>query len=94
MFVFIILVLFSALALRVSAQSVQERWRFPEAPDHTTTVTMGENVTISWSRNLLDEFQTWCASCNVDQLDLCVQPEFNQNIDYIIGSPFSSNTRR
>jgi hypothetical protein len=65
-------ILLSALLLAplAAAQTVQDLWTFPEAPDYTTNITLGTTVELRWQPDLNDVFGIFCTECDITDVDL------------------------
>ncbi|KAL3446316.1 hypothetical protein BJX65DRAFT_279389 [Aspergillus insuetus] len=64
--------LLSALLLAplAAAQTVQDLWTFPEAPDFTTNITLETTVELRWQPDLNEVFGIFCTECDITDVDL------------------------
>ncbi|KAL2832245.1 hypothetical protein BJY01DRAFT_253955 [Aspergillus pseudoustus] len=65
-------VLLSTLLLTplAAAQTVQDLWTFPKAPDFTTNITVGTTVEVRWKPLLNETFGLYCTECDITDVDL------------------------
>jgi hypothetical protein len=54
------------------AQTVQDDWIAPAAPDFTSNLTIGESYTISWASSLVDSFALYAPDADVSSVDLWI----------------------
>ncbi len=54
------------------AQTVQDDWVAPAAPDFTATLTIGELYTITWESSLVDSFPSYVPDADVSSVDLWI----------------------
>ncbi|KAL3438715.1 hypothetical protein BDV09DRAFT_95427 [Aspergillus tetrazonus] len=52
--------------------TVQDLWNSPQYPDYTTSYTAGTTIEISWQHALSYQFQYFCESCDITNVDLWV----------------------
>jgi hypothetical protein len=52
--------------------TVQDLWNSPQYPDYTTNYTAGTTIEISWQHALAYQFQYFCESCDITNVDLWV----------------------
>ncbi|KAL4814118.1 hypothetical protein BDW67DRAFT_91809 [Aspergillus spinulosporus] len=52
--------------------TVQDLWNSPQYPDYTTNYTAGTTIEISWQHALASQFQYFCESCDITNVDLWV----------------------
>ncbi|KAJ9503885.1 hypothetical protein LTR99_002648 [Exophiala xenobiotica] len=54
------------------AQTVQDDWVAPAAPDFTSTLTIGESYMITWNSSLVDTFASYLPDADVNSVDLWI----------------------
>ena len=54
------------------AQTVQDGWVAPAAPDFTSTLTIGESYMITWESSLVDSFANYEPDADVSSVDLWI----------------------
>ena len=67
------------------AQSVQDDWTFPESPDYSSTLISGHNYTIAWTPALRNNFDTYCSSCDVSNVDLLATGAASDQVHHVGG---------
>ncbi|RDW81683.1 uncharacterized protein DSM5745_05240 [Aspergillus mulundensis] len=60
------------LPLARAEGTVQDLWNSPQYPDYTTNYTAGTTIEISWQHALATQFQFFCESCDITNVDLWV----------------------
>ncbi|KAL4902617.1 hypothetical protein BDW74DRAFT_180719 [Aspergillus multicolor] len=60
------------LPLARAEGTVQDLWNSPQYPDYTTNYTAGTTIEISWQHALASQFQYFCESCDITNVDLWV----------------------
>ncbi|KAF2681722.1 hypothetical protein K458DRAFT_456784 [Lentithecium fluviatile CBS 122367] len=81
-----LVLLFTYLSLQAWCQSVQDDWTAPASPDKSTSLQSDNPFTLVWKPGLQGRFEGYCASCNVQQLDLWVTSWTNSDYNYKIGA--------
>lgn len=59
-------------SLHVWAQTVQDDWTAPAAPDGSTPLLNGAKFTLLWKSTLQNNFKQYCPSCDPKKLDLWI----------------------
>jgi hypothetical protein len=62
----------SQLLLLVLADEVQDSWTFPQSPDYTTTINVGQEITIGWTAKLQTWFPAYCPGCLLASANLYI----------------------
>ncbi|KKK26370.1 hypothetical protein ARAM_007114 [Aspergillus rambellii] len=58
------------LAPLAIAETVQDLWLFPTAPDYHSNITTGSTTKIRWQPQLEEVFSAYCSDCNTTNVDL------------------------
>jgi hypothetical protein len=69
-------------ATRCLGQTVQDEWLHPVLYEN---IINGSKYDIIWSPDLVPLFADYCTKCDTFNVDLCVQPSSNRNVNITIG---------
>ncbi|KAJ8132714.1 hypothetical protein O1611_g913 [Lasiodiplodia mahajangana] len=74
------------LTFAYAAGSVQSDWVFPQVPDYSTTIQLGEEYQIQWTSALQGWLQSYCPDCNTASVDLWVTSSNRNDKQYKVAS--------